>query len=207
MVGLAQMAAKTALLVIDVQAFFSSMTHACLPNILTLIKHFSSTSRHVIFTQHGHSEKELSENPYHNQLVKKWGPNGSIKIGSDDWQLMDELKPHLPHGEKDGKTWIVPKNTYSAFLAPWFVEETKPSLLSILEDEQIERVVVCGVMTDCCVDTTGRDAFNRGYETWLVSDACGSANKRQHVAGLRGFEFGFGEVLETKAAIQRLKEA
>ncbi|KAI1611101.1 hypothetical protein EDD36DRAFT_443156 [Exophiala viscosa] len=59
-------------------------------------------------------------------------------------------------------------------------------------------------MTDCCCDTTARSAFNRGNETWLVSETCGSANKRQHEAGLRGFGFAFGDVLTTSEAIRQL---
>lgn len=70
----------------------------------------------------------------------------------------------------------------------------------------IRRVVVCGVMTDRCCDTTARSAFSRGYETWLVSDACGSANKTQHQAGLRGFGFAFGEVFDDERGCFRSQE-
>lgn len=89
------------------------------------------------------------------------------------------------------------KNTYDAFI--------NTDLGDVLERASIERVVVCGVMTDCCCDTTARSAFNRGYETWLVRDACGSANSNQHEAGLRGFGFAFGEVLTTEEVVERLK--
>lgn len=119
---------------------------------------------------------------------------------------MNELEPFLPKDGSNKKQWIVPKNTYDAFLPPSFVEKSKPTLLGVLEQEMIERVVVCGVMTGCCVDTTGRSAFNRGYETWVGSDACGSAISKQHQAALRGFEFGFGEVLETEEVIERLQK-
>ena len=68
----------------------------------------------------------------------------------------------------------------------------------------MERVVVCGVMTDCCCDTTARSAFNRGYETWLVGDACGTASKKQHEAGLNAFGYAFGEVLETEEVVRRV---
>ena len=90
------------------------------------------------------------------------------------------------------------KNTYDAFV--------NTNLVELLEERQIERVVVYGVMTDCCCDTTARSAFNRGYETWLASDACGSANKKQYEAALDGFAFACGNVLTTEEAITRLRE-
>ena len=91
---------------------------------------------------------------------------------------------------------VVAKNTYDGFI--------NTDLDDVLKRGSVERVVVCGVMTDCCCDTTARSAFDRGYETWLVQDACGSANKEQHEAGLRGFGFAFGEVLTTAEVIRRL---
>ncbi|KAJ9662074.1 hypothetical protein H2198_001616 [Neophaeococcomyces mojaviensis] len=185
------MALKTALLVVDMQKFFESMTTTALPNIKKLITHFEKTSAPIIFTQHGHSKEELTADPPRNQLVRKWGPSGSIATGSNDWQFQDELKKYT-----DGAK-VVAKNTYDAFI--------NTDLQQVLDEDKIQRVVVCGVMTDCCCDTTARSAFNRGFETWLVSDACGSANKAQHQAGLKGFGFAFGEVVTTKEAIGMLE--
>lgn len=180
----------TALLVVDMQHVFLDMTTTALPNILKLSQHFRASSLPLIFTQHGHSKEELTP-PYKNQLVRKWGSNGSIATGSKDWELIPEMK-------KIAKDYnVVAKNTYDAFI--------NTDLDHLLEKGSIEKVVVSGVMTDCCCDTTARSAFNRGYETWLVSDACGSANKKQHEAGLRGFGFAFGEVLSTEEVIHRLK--
>lgn len=200
---------RTALLVIDMQVFFESMTTTALPNIISLCNHFTDTSAPIIFTQHGHTQAELTARSSPNQLVCKWGASGSIAVGSSDWELTDDLRKFIPKfpaqpvqlGESyppDPEQFpkLLAKNTYDAFI--------NTNLAKILETSKIERVVVCGVMTDCCCDTTARSAFNRGYETWLVSDACGSANKRQHEAGLRGFGFAFGEVLTTSEAIRRL---
>ena len=180
----------TALLVVDMQHVFLPMTDRALPNILTLISYFKTHSLPLLFTQHGHSRAELTP-PFKNQLVRKWGPDGSIATGSKDWEFLPQIKK-----EAEGET-VVPKNTYDAFI--------NTNLASLLEQKNVERVVVCGVMTDCCCDTTARSAFNRGWETWLVKDACGSANEKQHEAGLRGFEFAFGEVMKTEEVLERLR--
>ena len=179
---------STVLLVVDMQHVFLDMTTTALPNILKLCTHFQTSNLPLLFTQHGHSKEDLIS-PYKNQLVRKWGPNGSIATGSKDWEFIPEIGKIAKHHK------VVAKNTYDAFI--------NTNLSSHLDDG-VERVVVCGVMTDCCCDTTARSAFNRGYETWLVGDACGSANKKQHEAGLRGFGFAFGEVLTTEEVVKRL---
>lgn len=204
---------RTALLVIDMQESFSSMTKTALPNVLQLCDYFTRTSWPVIFTQHGHTKAELTANST-NQLVRKWGISGSIAVGSDEWNIVSSLHKFLPDAaspakgiplgsslpepDSDNFPKIVPKNTYDAFI--------NTCLSRVLESVNVKRVVVCGVMTDCCCDTTARAAFNRGYETWLVSDACGSANRNQHEAGLRGFGFAFGEVLTTEDVVGRLRD-
>ena len=124
--------------------------------------------------------------------MRKWTPSGSITKGSKDWELMPDIAALTTANDNP----IIHKNTYDAFL--------NTDLAALLEAKNVERVVVCGVMTDCCCDTTARSAFNRGYETWLVKDACGTASKKQHEAGLNGFAYGFGEVLETEEVVGRL---
>lgn len=140
---------KTALLVIDMQRIFAPMTTDALPNIQELIKHFQSSATEdakpiIIFTQHGHTQEELTAKPSPNQLVRKWGPEGSIARGCKNWEFQDEIQQYVMGARmKNGRSpRIVHKNTYDAFI--------NTDLSSILGDEGIERVIVCGVMTDCC---------------------------------------------------------
>ena len=179
----------TALLVVDMQRFFAEMTTTAAPNIAKLNSHFQSKSLPRIFTQHGHTKAELAP-PFHNQLVRKWGPSGSIAVGSKDWELQPEIASQATGCP------VIAKNTYDAFI--------NTNLEDVLREKQVERVVVCGVMTDCCCDTSARSAFNRGFETWLVDDACGTASATQHKAGLKGFGFAFGDVIKTSEVIKRL---
>lgn len=134
---------KTALLVIDMQRVFESMTTNALPNIKKLISHYQSISAPIVFTQHGHSQEELTIVPSPNQLVRKWGPDGSIAWGSQKWELQDDIQSYLDDSFTAGG-WpkLVHKNTYDAFL--------NTDLAQILEEARVERTIVCGVMTDCC---------------------------------------------------------
>ncbi|RYO94683.1 hypothetical protein DL764_007796 [Monosporascus ibericus] len=183
---------KTALLIIDMQNCFYDMAKEAMPNIKTLHSFFSETARPVIFTRQGHPESDLVP-PYKNQLVRKWGPDGSIRRGSTDWQLIPEIQ-NLVGEDSD----VVDKNTYDAFV--------NTNLTSLLEDKGIERLVVCGVMTDCCCETTARSAFTRGWETWLVSDACGSVSKAQHERSLKSYDFGFGPTRMTREVLAAMRE-
>ena len=183
--------AKTALLIVDMQNVFASMATTATPHIKELHSSFEKTSRPIFFTQHGHTKEDLTP-PFKNQLVRRWGPEGSIRKGSKDAELVPEMKKLV----KDFP--IIAKNTYDAFI--------NTNLASLLEERNIERILVCGVLTDCCCDTTARSAFNRGFETWLISDACGSANKKQHEAGLSGFGFACDNVMTTSEALSKLQK-
>ena len=43
---------------------------------------------------------------------------------------------------------------------------------SYLKEKGIKKLIVCGMMTHMCVDTTVRAAMDYGYEVDLVADAC-----------------------------------
>lgn len=49
----------------------------------------------------------------------------------------------------------------------------------------IDTLLMTGVATDCCVDTTARAAFHRGFHVFIVSDACASYEQDLHDATLK----------------------
>jgi len=181
----------TALLVIDMQNFFAPMVTSSLPNVLQLIAHFRSHNLPVIFTQHGHSDEELTP-PFRNMLVKKWGPDNSVRIGTKDWELIPSIRDLV----RDDFP-VVPKNTYDGFLGT--------PLSELLVKAGVEKIAVCGVMTDCCCDTTARAAFNRGFDTCLVGDACGTTNAVQHERGLAVFEYAYGDIVSTDDVLKSVQ--
>jgi len=52
--------------------------------------------------------------------------------------------------------------------------ETK--LYEILKDWDVERVVICGMMTHMCVDATARAAADLGFQVIVAADACATRN-------------------------------
>lgn len=118
---------NTALLVIDMQHFFLPMVTKAIPNISKLCSTFEFLGLPRIFTQHGHTDDELKP-PYKNQLVRKWGPDGSIHLGSADWELIPDVAQHVSQPE----TPVVAKNTYDG-------EWTSPIWRSLLHRRHLNQ--------------------------------------------------------------------
>lgn len=88
------------------------------------------------------------------------GPMGRILVrGEVGHDIVPELRP------LDGEP-IVDKPGKGAF---W-----QTDLHLILEARGIRSLILCGVTTEVCVNTTAREANDRGYEVLVVADACGS---------------------------------
>lgn len=75
---------------------------------------------------------------------------------------------------------------------------------AVLRNLGIECLVVMGVATNSCVETTARDAADRGYKTVLVEDACATFDQALHEATLRSFATLFGRVSTTQEVIAEL---
>jgi ureidoacrylate peracid hydrolase len=81
---------------------------------------------------------------------------------------------------------VVRKHRYSAFV--------DTELYLILRSRQIQTVIVTGVATNICVESTSRDAFMRNYYVAVVDDASAGYSREQHQATLTNITIGFGVV-------------
>lgn len=79
-----------------------------------------------------------------------------ITRGGWDHAIVDELAP-------GGGDLVVQKSRYSGFAGT--------NLDQILSARRIETVLVCGVATNVCVESTIRDAYHREYFPVMISDA------------------------------------
>ena len=120
----------------------------------------------VIHTREGH-RPDLSDLPTSKKLRGKLkagigdpGPMGRILVrGEFGHDIIDELKPAA--GEP-----VVDKPGKGAFYAT--------DLELILHDRGISQLVVCGVTTEVCVNTSVREANDRGYNCLVLEDCVGS---------------------------------
>jgi len=183
--------AASALLVIDMQQFFldpASPTFtrggvAILPTVKRLLGAFRWAGRPVIFTRHVHHPADLDSG------IMGWWWEGKCLEGSQESEIHPELTP-MP-GEK-----VVFKHRYSAFY--------NTDLETVLRCLRVEDIVVSGVMTNLCCESTARDAYYRDYRVFFPADGTGSVSEEMHVASLLNLAFGFACVTTADAITGQL---
>jgi nicotinamidase-related amidase len=67
---------------------------------------------------------------------------------------------------------------------PLFSSFHRTDLEAILRSKGIDTVLICGMTTDCCVDSTVRDAFHRNFNVFIASDACVAYSAALHSGSL-----------------------
>ncbi|MCX7833137.1 MAG: cysteine hydrolase [Ignavibacteria bacterium] len=157
---------KSALLVLDMQNYFlNSQSNAFIPtsleiinNINKLIAYFKDHNRPVILTQHFNKE---------NSLMNYWWKNNRNFKGS----FLD-IYPKI---EKDNCI-LLRKNYYDAFY--------KTKLEKLLKEFSVFQLIITGVITHICCETTARSAFIRGFLPVIPLDATADYNLNFHIASL-----------------------
>jgi nicotinamidase-related amidase len=202
-------AGDVGLLVIDIQqeyfkadgpAAFPS-AELILPNVNRLIQSFRDAERAIIFVQH--------MNRADGSDVGRMGDFGA----PDDQDAFIEGTPEVEFvSELDYRFGdiVVIKRRYSSFL--------NTDLESILRTLGVNSVVITGLMTSFCCETTARDAHGRDYEVLFVSDANegpdledadGNLVSHEQVLAntITALSAGFAEVVTTDEVIARLSTA
>lgn len=89
---------------------------------------------------------------------------------------------------------VVVKHRYSGFYAT--------DLDLVLRATGITTVLMTGVATNVCVESTARDAFQRDYHVVFISDCCATTNAEDHQATLRNIGDHFGVVVTAAEVIE-----
>jgi ureidoacrylate peracid hydrolase len=195
---------KTALLVVDMQLYFVGegqpsecpVARDIVPNINLLADATRRAGGTVIWIQtHSGPDSKDYWSVYYDRMTEDNGekrvegmsPGGS---GFDIW-------PELDVREEDP---IVPKTRYSAFIP-------SPSKLeAVLRERGIDTVLVTGVSTCTCCESTARDAMMLNFRTMMISDGNAAPDDDLHNATLNQFYLQFGDVQSTEQVVALLEK-
>lgn len=182
---------SSALLVIDMQNHFvhpeggiylNSSRHI-IKRIRRLLDLFRSQGRPVIFTRHEH-EPDNSDTG----VMDIWW--GGSHIYKNTWGA--EIIEKLPIAEGD---LVVPKNRYSAFHGT--------GLLEILRERKVTQLLITGVMTNLCCETTARDAFVNDFIVYFCLDGTATATEEMHLASIRNLAYGFAYIVTAEEILKQ----
>ncbi len=93
------------------------------------------------------------------------------------------------------------KNRYSAFTPG------SSALERTLRSIGLENVLVAGMKTNVCCESTARDAMMLDFRTVMVSDCCAALSQDEHRATLETFIQQFGDMLTSREALDLLAAA
>lgn len=99
-------------------------------------------------------------------FVQHEGTNGYLERGTEGWALPPAL-------HTSGDDHFVGKTTPDAF--------NRTPLADLLATLQVQELVVCGMHTEFCVDTTVRRALAHGFPVLLAGDAH-TSNGNEHLS-------------------------
>lgn len=180
---------QAALLVLDMQNYFLlEDSHAFVPSASTiipginkLISAFMETEQPVIATRHINTNEDAG-------MMSTW------------WR--DLIDPESAHSQiattLDVQNAIhLDKTQYDAFL--------NTALEGTLRNFQVKQVVITGVMTHLCCESTARSAFMRGFEVFFAIDGTATYNEDLHRASLLTLSHGFAVPVLVEEILEKLE--
>ncbi|ODN30461.1 cysteine hydrolase [Fervidobacterium thailandense] len=172
---------KAVLLLIDVQSYFFNPNSPAylrgvervLLNIVRLLEVVKRANIPIIATIHSGGSDNMRR-WWNNTVDEPW-----TTLAVDN-KLVD---------------YLVTKNTYDAFFST--------NLDDLLKSLKSQVVLISGVMTHLCCETTARSAFVRGYDVVMIEDCLWDKDEWYHYASLRNLAHGFA-VISNLGEIERL---
>lgn len=167
---------NSALLILDMQDYFlNRLSHAFIPSAPAIMPAIKELQEHFLLRKYSSVIQTRHINtPQNAKQMKTW------------WHdlITSENSLHDIHSDLNtNQSLIIEKTQYDAFY------ETE--LENILHTRNITQVIITGVMTHLCCESTARSAFIRGFEVFLVVDATATYNWQFHKASVLTLSHGF----------------
>jgi ureidoacrylate peracid hydrolase len=182
---------QTAVIVVDVQNDFchsdspltkvgmdTTAAQEMVPNLLQLIDAARAAGTTIIWVKMVHTEFTMS--PVSVEHRKRTRPNAQLICLEGSWGA------EFYRVEPEAGEPIIIKHRYSAFV--------DTDLELILRSRGIKSVVLTGVATNVCVESTARDAYMRDYFVTFVDDCSAAYDQAKHDATLINMADHFGVV-------------
>lgn len=166
----------SALIVIDMQNFFlDEKSHAFVPSSEIIVNHinrlisfYDKKNLPVIFTYFAVAPGD--DDP----ILRRWG--NSVSENSYNSIIPESVLRNSNHK-------VIRKNTYDSFY--------RTNLEKALNALNVKQLVITGVLTNLCCETTARSAFVRNFDVFIGIDCTAAFNEEMHVASLRNLMYGF----------------
>ena len=191
-----------AMIVVDVQNDFVSpqgsaakrgedvsAAMAMVPNLLRLIAEARRVGLTVVYIRTTHSE--WTDTPSWIYRTSQKGGLSTCREGTWGAELYEEISP-LPSER------VVIKHRYSAFI--------NTDLNTVLKARNIQSVLVCGVATNVCVETTARDGYMYDYYVTMIDDCSAAYEAKLHLNTLENMRRHFGLVASSPEIMETWKD-
>jgi isochorismate hydrolase len=170
---------RSALLVLDMQAnFLDASSHAFVPSAVTMLPRlsglataYSTCGLSVIYTRHVNT-------PANAGLMATWWRDLIVQDSP-----LSQITPEFDLSHEH----VLEKSQYDAFY--------HTGLEALLRSRGIDQVVIGGVMTHLCCETTARAAFMHGFEVFFLVDGTATYTAAYHQASLLNLSHGFAELM------------
>lgn len=157
----------------DGQERFDRIESLVVPNTVRLLEHCRRADAFIVFLTVNVLRSDLRDAPKFRRALAEWKRVGAPQVALSngrtahprEHEILDEVAPV-------GDELVFNKVTIGGF--------NSTSLSNVLRTAGIRTVVVCGVSTNSCVESTVRGAADRLFDVVLVEDACGAALNELH---------------------------
>ena len=166
-------------------AYFAHLERVAVPNMQRLQAAFRQAGIEVIYTTIESLTKDGRDRSLDYKITGFQVPKGSW-----DGRVIDEIAP----AEDEIR---LPKTSSSVFVST--------QLDYLLRNLGVRQLVICGLLTDQCVESAIRDACDLGYLVTQVTDACASHDEQRHESSLRAIK-GYCRQRTTEALLAELRE-
>ncbi|HWP56647.1 MAG TPA: isochorismatase family cysteine hydrolase [Candidatus Acidoferrales bacterium] len=194
--------AVACLLVVDVQNDFVSSEGSCarrgedvraaqamVPRLARLIEEARAVSLPIVFIKTEHSEWTDAPSWVYRKSQQK--QLNTCRQGSWGAEFYGPIAPRA--NER-----VVIKHRYSAFI--------NTDLNTVLKAKNVQSVLVTGVATNVCVETTARDAYMYDYYVTLVEDCSAAYSEEMHRSTLKNIAEHFGLVAPSDEIVALWRE-